>query len=195
MRVYLLGKEEDGPILEELAGHGSAVVVTKRPTMGSDWAKLTPYYLDIDTEVGARMVAPLLLYAASRVKSGKGSRIHLFPSEQNDREMSEGSRTTVEVSRIERDALARKKCIALFGTTCAVCGFNFEAAYGKIGEGFIHVHHLNPLAMAAAQRNVNPRTDLRPVCPNCHEMLHRQRPPFTIEELQAQLKHKSKPGP
>ena len=25
--------------------------------------------------------------------------------------------------------------------------------------------------------------DLRPVCPNCHAMIHRKNPPFTIEEI------------
>jgi hypothetical protein len=189
MRVYLLGKEDDGPVLEELAGSSSTVTVIKRHTMGSDWAKLTPYYLDIESEDGVRGAVPLVSYAASQVKSGNGRRVYLLPSEESDSEMSEGSRTTVEVSRIERDAAARKRCIALFGTTCAVCGFNFEKIYGKIGAGFIHVHHLNPLAMAEGRRKVSPKTDLRPVCPNCHEMLHRQRPPFTIEELQDELKH------
>ncbi|HCO7574031.1 HNH endonuclease [Escherichia fergusonii] len=26
---------------------------------------------------------------------------------------------------------------------------------------------------------------LPPVCPNCHAMLHRRKPPFTLEELKA----------
>jgi 5-methylcytosine-specific restriction protein A len=25
--------------------------------------------------------------------------------------------------------------------------------------------------------------DLKPVCPNCHAMLHRRTPPYSIEEL------------
>jgi len=31
---------------------------------------------------------------------------------------------------------------------------------------------------------VDPINDLRPVCPNCHAMLHRKKPPLTIEELE-----------
>jgi 5-methylcytosine-specific restriction protein A len=34
---------------------------------------------------------------------------------------------------------------------------------------------------------VDPIKHLRPVCPNCHAMLHRQEPPFTIEELKEKL--------
>jgi 5-methylcytosine-specific restriction protein A len=30
---------------------------------------------------------------------------------------------------------------------------------------------------------VDPVADLRPVCPNCHAMLHRDEPPLTIESL------------
>ncbi|MGA9069080.1 MAG: hypothetical protein WB424_02425 [Terracidiphilus sp.] len=32
-------------------------------------------------------------------------------------------------------------------------------------------------------RKINPINDLRPVCPNCHEMLHRSDPPYTIDQL------------
>jgi hypothetical protein len=161
-----------------------SVTVTKRHTMGSDWAKLTPYYLDIEGEGGVHGAVPLVLYAAAQVKDGDHRGVYLSPSEESDRELTEGARTTVEVSRIERDPAARRKCIGIFGTTSVVCGFNFEKTYGTIGAEFIHVHHLQPLAAAGGRRKVNPKTDLRPVRPNCHEMLHRRGPPFMIEELQ-----------
>ena len=44
------------------------------------------------------------------------------------------------------------------------------------GEGFIHVHHLKPLAQIGEQYELDPINDLRPVCPNCHAMLHRASP-------------------
>jgi len=94
----------------------------------------------------------------------------------------------VQVNRIERDPKAREGCIRLFGAQCSVCGLEFEKSYGDIGSGFIHVHHLNPIAETKGQRDrVNPRTGLRPVCPNCHEMLYRRTPPFTIEEMKARF--------
>ena len=74
-----------------------------------------------------------------------------------------------------RSAKARKDCIEHFGSTCKVCGLDFEALYGKRGKGFIHVHHLNPMAGAEGPRPVDPKKDLIPVCPNCHAMLHRGR--------------------
>jgi predicted restriction endonuclease len=103
-------------------------------------------------------------------------------------ELWEGGKTRVVVNRYERDALARKQCIEIFGAKCSVCGFDFLKRYGDIGKGFIHVHHLKPLSMIKKEYRVNPRDDLRPVCPNCHEMLHTRNPePLSIQELQALL--------
>ncbi len=137
--------------------------------------------------ISISVIHHLVLYAASQVKERKSPTVNLSPSEQSDGEMSERAQTTAQVSRIKRDAAARERCISMLGATCTVCGFDFERTYGKIGAGFIHVYHLNPLATSDGKRKVNPETDLRPVCPNCNEMLHRQRPSFTIQELQDKI--------
>ena len=57
--------------------------------------------------------------------------------------------------------------------------------YGDIAEGFIHVHHLVPLSAIKEDYQLDPVNDLLPVCPNCHAMLHRRKPPFTPEQLKA----------
>ena len=62
---------------------------------------------------------------------------------------------------------------------------NFEAIYGAIGRDFIHVHHLIPLSEVGDTYEVDPIEDLRPVCPNCHAMLHKRTPPYSISELSA----------
>jgi len=189
LRVYLYGAEEaSGNQLAALAG--GRIEVVKRRTMKSEWAKITPYFLNIDSQDELDAAIPLIQFAASQVKPGR-SRSQRESPEPHVRatapEMMEGGRFTVQLSRIERDPLARKECLRIFGAACIVCGFDFRSVYGEIGEGFIHVHHLNPLASASGRRKVDPRTDLRPVCPNCHEMLHRKEPPFSIEELKARL--------
>lgn len=97
----------------------------------------------------------------------------------------EGAGTRVIVNAYERNKEARAACIAHYGSTCVVCGFNFESVYGEIGAKFTHVHHLTPLASVGGSYAVDPITDLRPVCPNCHAMLHRSEPPFSIDELKA----------
>lgn len=95
----------------------------------------------------------------------------------------EGTRRQTLVNGYERSPEARLACLAHYGTSCSVCGFNFEARYGDIGRGFIHVHHLVPIASIGKAYLVDPISDLRPVCPNCHEMLHRHEPPYSIDEL------------
>jgi 5-methylcytosine-specific restriction protein A len=98
----------------------------------------------------------------------------------------EGVRTLASVNRVERSTKARTACIAAHGHRCAVCDFDFEERYGKLGRGFVHVHHLKDLA--AGERDVDPVTDLRPVCPNCHAMLHRGTSRSrSIEELRSML--------
>jgi 5-methylcytosine-specific restriction protein A len=97
----------------------------------------------------------------------------------------EGTARTVQVNRYERNVEARRACIRHYGLNCVVCGFNFQQAYGNIGIGFIHVHHLTPLSLVGEQYEVDPIKDLRPVCANCHAMFHQQTPPLSIEELRA----------
>lgn len=95
----------------------------------------------------------------------------------------EGQRILITRYQYERDPRARKACIEKQGTSCIVCGFNFGEKYGQIGEGFIHVYHIVPLSERDSEYEIQPDHDLKPVCPNCHAMLHRRSPPFTIQEL------------
>jgi 5-methylcytosine-specific restriction protein A len=55
--------------------------------------------------------------------------------------------------------------------------------YGERGEAYIHVHHLRPLAEIGQSYELDPVADLRPVCPNCHAMIHRTSPPMSIDDL------------
>jgi len=99
----------------------------------------------------------------------------------------EGAVRIVTVNAYERSAAARQDCIRRWGVSCAVCDFNFGDTYGDLGDGFIHVHHLRDLATIGEEYEVNPEEDLRPVCPNCHAMLHREVPAMSIDELKERI--------
>lgn len=99
----------------------------------------------------------------------------------------EGTTKSIEVNVYERNPIARKKCIDYYGLSCFICGFNFQKYYGSIGENYIHVHHLIELNMIKQEYEIDPINDLRPVCPNCHAMLHRRKPAFSIEEIRELL--------
>ncbi len=101
---------------------------------------------------------------------------------------SEGTANQVTQTRYERNPFARAACINYYGYVCSVCKFDFEKNYGEIGKHFIHVHHLVKVASVGKAYEIDPIKDLRPVCPNCHAMLHRQNPPITIENLKSFLK-------
>jgi 5-methylcytosine-specific restriction endonuclease McrA len=104
---------------------------------------------------------------------------------------SEGSVQTVLVNRYERDPRAREECIRRYGATCFICGFDFVAVYGEVMAGFTHVHHLKPLSAVGAGYEVDPVEDLRPVCPNCHAVLHRREPPYSVDEVRELLEGRS----
>lgn len=99
----------------------------------------------------------------------------------------EGAVCRVSVNAYERKPEARRRCIEAHGASCCVCGFSFGAVYGEVAEGYIHVHHRRPLSEIGGEYVVDPVADLRPVCPNCHAVLHRRIPAFSIEEVRGFL--------
>lgn len=100
----------------------------------------------------------------------------------------EGNSKRISVNVYERNPKAKKDCIAVYGTACSVCGFRFQEHYGEIGKEFIHVHHLEMISTLGTNYIIDPAADLRPVCPNCHAMIHKRNPPFTIDELKIMIR-------
>jgi 5-methylcytosine-specific restriction protein A len=92
--------------------------------------------------------------------------------------------TRVPTNRYEQSPEARRACIAHHGTGCAACGFSFEITYGAIGKDFIHVHHIVPVSQLGGGYELDPVTDLVPLCANCHAMAHQGvSTPRTVAEL------------
>lgn len=105
-----------------------------------------------------------------------------LPTEEVEK-LSEGIKKTIIINTYERNPKARMLCIEYWKSVCSVCKFDFESFYGEIGAGFIHVHHLVPVSKIGESYQIDPIHDLRPVCPNCHSMLHIKNPPLSIDEL------------
>jgi predicted HNH restriction endonuclease len=106
---------------------------------------------------------------------------------KDDNFLTEGEVFKKLVNKYERNANARKACISHHGTVCKICNFDFRKVYGDIGAGFIHVHHIIPLSKIGKNYKVDPIKDLVPICPNCHAMIHRRNPTFSVEELKIQM--------
>jgi hypothetical protein len=84
--------------------------------------------------------------------------------------------------RIERNPKLVAAVKRMRGTICAVCSFDFEKAYGKVGQGYIEAHHLVPVASRkSTQVELDPKTDFVVLCSNCHRMVHRAGLPAELE--------------
>lgn len=105
------------------------------------------------------------------------------PEEENEDPLLEARVCKVSVNIFERSPEARRMCIDHYEPKCFICGFDFYNVYGRIGLGFIHVHHLKELSSISEEYEVDPIKDLRPVCPNCHAMLHKKKPAYSITEI------------
>ncbi|MEU5428295.1 HNH endonuclease [Streptomyces olivoreticuli] len=76
----------------------------------------------------------------------------------------------------ERDPKLRRRKIAHAQRhgqllRCEVCAFDFARSYGRLGEGYIEVHHVVPLHISGLQETR--LDDLALLCANCHRMCHR----------------------
>ena len=85
----------------------------------------------------------------------------------------------------QRNPKLRSLCIEAYGNKyeCVVCGMNFVKAYGEIGKEFIEVHHLYPISETDGEHEVDPATDMIPLCSNCHSMIHRLADPADWQRL------------
>ena len=112
----------------------------------------------------------------------------------------EGAIRQVTVNAFERNPFARARCIKAYGAVCAVCEIDFGKVYGsEFATNCIHVHHLRTLASIALSSHgeayeVDPVRDLRPVCPNCHAVMHKSDPPHSIDQVRAMLQRMGKLG-
>lgn len=170
-----------------------ALLEAGRPDLTLEAIILTPKFRGLFTDKELSVASERLGGYGKAIARHRASRERLFPDElEPGYKYIEGARKQVRVNAYERDPKARKVCIKHHGFDCAVCGFNFEAKYSALGKDFIHVHHLMPLALTDGEYELDPINDLRPVCPNCHAMLHRPEQTLSIEELQAKLKQLGK---
>lgn len=114
----------------------------------------------------------------------KDDHVLVSSSELPEEIYMEGAQKVILSNRYERNPKARARCIAVHGSACKVCGFDFGIAFGEEFSGKIEVHHIKPISEIGKEYVVDPVHDLVPVCPNCHMMLHSKHDGvYSIEEL------------
>lgn len=100
----------------------------------------------------------------------------------------EGEVKDRSIKYYKRNKEARDACINYYGYDCYICGMNFEKVYGEIGKDFIEVHHIEKISTYGDEYIVDPIKDLRPICSNCHSMIHRRKETYSIDEIRSVLK-------
>lgn len=112
-------------------------------------------------------------------------KLPIYPDEITDQSVvyREGKKAVVQINTYERNPAARVACIKRYGAKCCICGMDFGAFYGPEQEGLIHVHHIRMISQTEGEHMVNPEDDLRPVCPNCHMVLHSKPGGYSIEDV------------
>lgn len=124
-----------------------------------------------DKPESATLVADVVKYIQS------GARVSRLPDIDADTSAIEGNPRLVAHLRRERSpSLAAKKKKSVLSAAgklcCEACGFDFQARYGKNGEGFCEIHHLKPIhKMGSGEKTT--LDDLSVVCSNCHRIIHR----------------------
>ncbi|MET3225794.1 5-methylcytosine-specific restriction protein A [Bradyrhizobium japonicum] len=137
---------------------------------------------DAITGTATRVMVPLMAAMAELI----GYDEEPFGVDEFD---EEGRVTISTVKRRERSPRNRLLALSIHGDRCAACGLKTAGRYGPAGA-IIEVHHLEPVSMLSQPRAYDPRTDLVPLCPNCHRAVHTRRPiPYTLEELRGMLTH------
>lgn len=101
----------------------------------------------------------------------------------------EGKEIEYFLTKKERSKRNRILCISIHGDKCNVCGLSPTTSY-PIDRSIIEVHHIEPLASIDHPRAYDPRTDLIPLCPNCHRVLHTKSPPLHPNKLKIMMKEK-----
>jgi 5-methylcytosine-specific restriction endonuclease McrA len=109
----------------------------------------------------------------------------------NEEEYFEGRKQQRFSAYYERNPQLRLAAIRIHGLTCAVCGFDYEKAYGRRGKGYIEVHHLKPVSSLSQPEGVDPKRDMAVLCSNCHRMIHRRKDDIlSLNQLREAMKNR-----
>jgi len=143
-----------------------------------------------------RLCALAQEYGCFDLSESYADALHAIPQEVHRTDgLVEGALRVVTVNAYERNPEARRECIVAHKPRCVVCGFDFGLAYGPEFAGLIHVHHLRPLSEVGGEYVVDPVEDLRPVCPNCHAVIHHRGRLRSIDEVRQLLAQQRQAAP
>jgi len=117
---------------------------------------------------------------------------------KEDQTVTEGRKTKAVAEERQRSQKLRDAAVAHYTDSkgyiiCVICNFDFKDVYGDLGDGYIEIHHTKPIFRHDEEGEEvflkEAVEKVKPVCANCHRMLHRKRKdPLTIEDLKDLVK-------
>jgi 5-methylcytosine-specific restriction endonuclease McrA len=124
---------------------------------------------------------------SGRIANGTDQNYRPYTGEKG-RRFKEGGPQRSLVNRYERNRAARRACIDHWEARCWLCGFDFGKVYGDKMSGFIHVHHETMRSTAGENHQLDAIRELKPLCPNCHAVVHSRKEPLSLERVRRMLK-------
>ena len=95
--------------------------------------------------------------------------------------------TLEETSKDYRETI-KAACIDYYGAICDLCGFDYGYTYGEAFEKMIEVHNVHGVLGDEILLDTDPVKDLIPICCNCHQVIHSQNPPISVEKMREMIK-------
>jgi len=102
---------------------------------------------------------------------------------QENAAVEEGLAYAAEARIIMRNPRIVEKAKLRSKFVCEACGFDFVKTYGEIGKGYIEAHHTDELSLRGGENAITKVSDLTMLCSNCHRMIHRRKPCYSVDEL------------
>jgi 5-methylcytosine-specific restriction enzyme A len=166
---------------------GNPVDPLRPETWPANWNSMLLHFSKGPMEIDGKNPAAIESLALTWVSRMLGCALSLIPLEpvKQPAGEAEGGAYQATVTRYERSEINRAACIEIHGCRCKACAFEFDKVYGEIGRDFIQVHHVEMVSRLAPGTILDPEIDLVPLCSNCHSMVHRRNPPYTVDELKA----------
>lgn len=125
-------------------------------------------------------------YIWNQIKPGRNGRLlgreETAKRVRSQEKFEEGFEREIKSNRRERSQSLVRAAKEHYGSICTACGFSFLTAYGAHGDGFIEIHHVQPVAKMKPNQPTR-LSDVVPVCSNCHRMLHRGRMVLSVKSL------------
>ena len=115
--------------------------------------------------------------------------------------ITEGMRKKRNITLYERSSKLRNIALEYYTVAghikCYACVFDFYNFYGKIGKGFIEIHHIRPIFRHGGEEKriflERALKNTAPVCSNCHRVIHRNKyNPLSIKLLKEYIKKNGK---